>query len=62
MPPRKRLHVFIGWHYINNQRLDYAEKYIKEHPKASIQEVAIESGFSSRQTYYSVKAKLRGDQ
>ena len=36
------------------------EKYIREHPKASIQEVAIESGFSSRQTYYSVKAKLRG--
>ena len=50
------------FNYINNQRLDYAEKYIKEHPKASIQEVAIESGFSSRQTYYSVKAKLRGDQ
>ena len=48
------------FNYINNQRLDYAEKYIKEHPKASIQEVAIESGFSSRQTYYSVKAKLRG--
>lgn len=48
------------FNYINNQRLDYAEKYIREHPKASIQEVAIESGFSSRQTYYSVKAKLRG--
>ena len=50
------------FNYINNQRLDYAEKYIKEHPKASIQEVATESGFSSRQTYYSVKAKLRGNQ
>ena len=50
------------FNYINNQRLDYAEKYIKEHPKASIQEVAAESGFSSRQTYYSVKAKLRGNQ
>jgi len=50
------------FNYINNQRLDYAEKYIKEHPKASIQEVASESGFSSRQTYYSVKAKLRGNQ
>ena len=50
------------FNYINNQRLDYAEKYIKEHPKASIQEVASESGFSSRQTYYSVKAKLRGKQ
>lgn len=50
------------FNYINNLRLDYAEKYIQEHPKASIQEVATESGFSSRQTYYTVKAKLRGKQ
>lgn len=49
------------FNYINNLRLDYAEKYMKEHPRASIQEVAMESGFNSRQTYYTVKAKLRGE-
>lgn len=50
------------FNYINTQRLEYAEKYMQEHPKASIQEVATESGFSSRQTYYSVKSKLRKEE
>lgn len=45
--------------YVNNLRLDYAEAYQKEHPDASIHEIATESGFSSRQTYYSVKSRLR---
>ena len=49
------------FNYINNQRLDYADRYQKEHPNASIQEVALESGFGSRQTYYAVKRKLRGE-
>lgn len=46
--------------YINTLRLEYAEAYQRQHPNASINEVATESGFSSRQTYYSAKAKLLG--
>ena len=45
--------------YVNNLRLDYAEAYQKEHPDAPVHEVAAESGFGSRQTYYSVKSRLR---
>lgn len=45
--------------YVNNLRLDYAEAYQKEHPEAPIHEIAAESGFGSRQTYYSVKSRLR---
>ena len=44
--------------YINTLRLEYAEAYQRKHPNASINEVATESGFSSRQTYYSAKARL----
>ena len=46
--------------YINTLRLEYAEAFQRQHPNASINEVATESGFSSRQTYYSAKAKLLG--
>jgi len=44
--------------YINHLRLEHAEAYQRLHPEATIQEVALESGFSSRQNYYSVKARL----
>lgn len=44
--------------YINVLRLEHAEAYRRNHPQASILEVATESGFSSRQNYYSVKARL----
>ena len=44
--------------YINLLRLEHAEAYQRNHPEAGIQEVAMESGFSSRQNYYSVKARL----
>lgn len=47
------------FNYVNNLRLDYAEAYQKEHPDAPVHEVASESGFGSRQTYYSVKSRLR---
>lgn len=45
--------------YVNNLRLDYADEYRKAHPQASVGEIAAESGFGSRPTYYSVRAKLR---
>ena len=44
--------------YINSLRLEYAEAYQKKHPNASINEIASKSGFSSRQTYYSAKARI----
>ena len=45
--------------YVNTLRLQYASKYREAHPNASIAEVASESGFGSRQTYYTVKAKFQ---
>ena len=44
--------------YVNTLRLNYADRYREAHPRASVVEIASESGFGSRQTYYSVKAKL----
>lgn len=44
--------------YINRLRLQHVETYQLEHPGATIQEAILESGFNSRQAYYSVKAKL----
>ncbi len=44
--------------YVNKQRLQHVENYLKEHPDATLQEAVLESGFNSRQTYYSVKSKL----
>lgn len=45
--------------YVNTLRLQYADKYREAHPNASIAEIASESGFGSRQTYYTVRAKLK---
>ena len=47
--------------YVNTLRLDYFDAYLAAHPKASIAEVASESGFGSRASYYAVKAKFQGD-
>ena len=44
--------------YINTLRLEHAEAYERLHPEATMQEVALESGFSSRQTYHAVKSRL----
>ena len=44
--------------YINTLRLEHAEAYERLHPEATMQEVATESGFSSRQTYHAVKSRL----
>ena len=34
------------------------DTWLKDHPDASVQEAILESGFNSRQAYYSVKAKI----
>ena len=44
--------------YINSCRLAYAEKYRAEHPQADVDEVALNSGFNSRQSYYNAKKRL----
>lgn len=46
------------FYYVNKLRLAHVEAYLQEHPDASVQEAALESGFNSRQAYYSVKAKI----
>ncbi len=48
------------FYYINKQRLLHVEAYLKENPQASTQEAALESGFNSRQAYYSFKSKMEG--
>lgn len=43
---------FHGFYYlINSRRVAYAQEYAEEHPGAKKQEIAIASGFSSRDTY-----------
>ena len=44
--------------YVNRLRLQHVEAYLREHPAASLQEAAEESGFGSRQAYYAVKSRL----
>ena len=48
---------FFG--YVNRCRLAHAEAYRKEHPEADADEVALLSGFNSRQSYYNARKKLR---
>ena len=43
--------------YINSLRLDHVESYMQQHPDATIQEAALESGFNSRQAYYTFKSR-----
>ena len=45
--------------YVNRLRLAHVESYLREHPAASIQEAVEESGFNSRQTYYTVKSRMK---
>lgn len=45
--------------YVNRCRLEYAQKYKAEHPQADVDEVALCSGFNSRQSYYNAKKRLK---
>lgn len=47
---------FFG--YVNRCRLEHAEIYKREHPEADMDEVALLSGFNSRQSYYNARKKL----
>ena len=44
--------------YVNQLRLAHVDAWLQEHPAGTIQEAIDASGFSSRQGYYSVKARL----
>ena len=41
--------------YVNGLRVQHVETYLKENPSATLQEAVLESGFNSRQAYYSAK-------
>ena len=45
------------FNYINSLRLDHVDSYMEQHPEATIQEAALESGFNSRQAYYTFKSR-----
>lgn len=45
--------------YVNDLRLAYADHYRKEHPLATLDEVATASGFTTRQSYYRVRQRLK---
>ena len=44
--------------YVNRCRLEHARTYKQEHPEANVDEIASESGFNSRQSYYNACKKL----
>ena len=46
------------FNYVNGLRLQHVDAYLREHPSATLQEAVLESGFNSRQAYYSVKGKV----
>jgi AraC-like DNA-binding protein len=46
--------------YVNRCRLEHARTYKQEHPEANVDEIASESGFNSRQSYYNACKKLLG--
>jgi AraC-like DNA-binding protein len=45
--------------YVNRLRLQHVDDYMAEHKNATVEEAAEESGFASRKSYYTAKAKLR---
>ena len=52
-------HLGGFFNYVNTLRLSHSDAYIKNHPMATLDEVAIASGFSSRQSLYRVRQRLK---
>ena len=46
------------FNYVNRCRLHHAEAYKQENPKADVDELAMVSGFNSRQSYYNARKRL----
>lgn len=48
------------FNYVNRCRLSYADRLKQAHPEMSVDEVALSSGFGSRQSYYNIRRTLIG--
>lgn len=46
------------FNYVNRCRLRHAEAYKQENPRADVDELALVSGFNSRQSYYNARKRL----
>ncbi len=46
------------FYYVNHLRLSYAASWRKKHSDSTLEEVALASGFNSRQTFYNVRRQL----
>ena len=46
------------FNYVNRCRLQHAEAYKQENPKADVDELAMACGFNSRQSYYNARKRL----
>lgn len=46
------------FNYVNRCRLKYAEQLKQQHPEMSVDELAIASGFGSRQSFYNIRRNL----
>ena len=46
------------FNYVNRCRLQHAEVYKQENPKADVDELAMACGFNSRQSYYNARQRL----
>lgn len=46
------------FHYVNRCRLAHAQAYKTAHPQAEIDEVALESGFNNRQSFYNARKRV----
>lgn len=46
------------FNYVNRCRLAHADDYKQKNPRADVDELALESGFNSRQSYYNARKRL----
>lgn len=46
--------------FINTQRTEYAQQLLETHPKMSLEEIALKSGFASRVSFYRSFKQLKG--
>ena len=44
--------------YVNRLRLTYVATWLKKHRESTVEQVALASGFNSRQSFYNVRRQL----
>ena len=47
------------FHYVNRCRLAHVDAFLAEHPRADVDQVALEAGFNNRQSYYNARKRVR---